>query len=106
MKIFLTGANGYIGRNFLKRAAIKGHKIYAVTRKKNNKKIKNVSWLVGPIDKKWKELEKANVLLHLATVGGYEKFPKFKQCYEFNVIKSTNLILNALEANCKNYHFD
>ena len=53
MKLFVTGSNGYIGRNFIKEAIKKNHKIFAVTRKKKNKKIKNVKWLVGDIDKKW-----------------------------------------------------
>ena len=58
--------------------------------KKKNKKIKNVQWLVGSIEKKWKELEKTDVLVHLATYGGYERFPKFKDCYNFNFLKSKN----------------
>ena len=57
MKLFITGSNGYIARNFIKKAIKKKHKIFAVTRKKNNKKIKNVTWLVGNIDKKWKEIK-------------------------------------------------
>ena len=49
MKIFLTGSNGYIGSEFIKAASKKNY-IFAVTRKKN-KRIKNVKWLVGSIDK-------------------------------------------------------
>ena len=62
MRLFVTGSNGYIGRNFIKKAAKKNYKIYAVTRKKKNKKIKNVKWLVGSIDKKWNELKKTDIL--------------------------------------------
>ena len=40
MKLFVTGSNGYIGRNFIKKAAKKGIKIFAVTRKKKTKKLK------------------------------------------------------------------
>ena len=39
MKLFITGSNGYIARNFIKKQ-LKKNKIFAVTRKKNNKKIK------------------------------------------------------------------
>ena len=35
MNIFVTGANGYIGRNFIKKVTKYKHKIFAVTRKKN-----------------------------------------------------------------------
>ena len=38
MKLFVTGSNGYIGRNFIKKAAKKGIKIFAVTRKKKKQK--------------------------------------------------------------------
>ena len=57
MKIFLTGSNGYIGSEFIKAASKKNY-IFAVTRKKKNKRIKNVKWLVGSIDKKWHQLKK------------------------------------------------
>ena len=40
MKLFVTGANGYIGRNFIKKASLKGFKIFALTRKKKIKKLK------------------------------------------------------------------
>ena len=45
MNIFVTGSNGYIGSEFIKKAAKKGFKIFAVTRKKKNRKIRNVKWL-------------------------------------------------------------
>ena len=62
MKLFVTGSNGYVGRNFIKAALKKNHKIYAVTRKKKNKKVRNLKWLVGGIDRDWKELKNADIL--------------------------------------------
>ena len=103
MNIFVTGSNGYIGKEFLKKASKSGYKIFAVTSKIKNKKIKNVKWLIGPIEKKWSDLKKCDVLLHLATVGGYEKFPKFKKCFNFNFKKSKKLIHNAYSAGCKKW---
>jgi UDP-glucuronate 4-epimerase len=102
MKIFLTGSNGYIGSAFLKKAS-KDHKIFAVTRKKKNKKVKNVKWLVGSIVKNWEELKKSDILVHLATDGGYERFPKFNKCYDFNYLKSKKLVNNAYKAGCKKW---
>ena len=43
MKIFLTGGTGYIGGNFLNYAINKGHTVYALSRKKNNKKRKKLN---------------------------------------------------------------
>ncbi len=100
MNIFVTGSNGYIGSEFIKKAAKKGFKIFAVTRKKKNRKIRNVKWLIGPIEKNWGDLKKSNILLHLAAAGGYERFPKFKDCYEFNYNKSIKLVKNAYSAGC------
>ena len=52
--MFVTGANGFIGRNFIEYAAQKGCEIYAVSRKsikfKNNKKIK---LLIGNFNDNW-----------------------------------------------------
>ena len=103
MNLFVTGSNGYIGRNFIEKAAKKGIKIFAVTRKKNNKKIKNVKWLVGKIDKNWPQSAISDILLHFATVGAYDKNIDIAKTYEFNVIKSSKLILNAINNNCKKW---
>jgi len=103
MNIFITGSNGYIARNFIKKAINKKIKIFALTRKKNNPKLKNVKWLVGRIDKNWKELKKSDVLMHFATVGAYDKYVDFKKAYEFNLIKSSKLLINAINNNCKKW---
>ena len=103
MNLFVTGSNGYIGRNFIKKAAKKNIKIFAVTRKKENKKIRNVKWLVGSIDKNWKELKKSDILIHFATVGAYDKKVDFNEAHDFNVIKSSKLLMNAINFNCKKW---
>ncbi len=103
MKIFVTGANGYLGRNFINKAIKKNFKIFAVTRKRKNKKLKNVKWLVGRIDQKWNELAKADVLLHFATVGAYDKFSNINKTLNFNVSLSTRLLINSIESNCKKW---
>ena len=103
MKLFVTGSNGYIGRNFIKKAAKRGIKIFAVTRRKKNKKIQNVKWLIGNIDYNWRELADSDILLHFATVGAYEKNADINETYEFNVVKSSKLLLNAINNNCKKW---
>ena len=91
MKIFLTGGTGFIGKQFIRQATKEGNYIFATTRKRTNKKIKNVKWLVGPFEKNWKELKNSDVLVHLAGAGVYEKYASFKRCYLVNVIKSLKL---------------
>ena len=103
MNLFVTGANGYIGSNFIRKASSRGYKIFASTSKKKNKKIKNVKWLVGNIDKYWKELGDTDILVHLAAVGGYERFSRFKDCYKFNFLKSKKLLENSIKCGCNKF---
>lgn len=102
MKIFLTGATGFIGSYFLKEALKKGHIIYAPSRKKKKNK-KNLKWLFGSFDKNWKELKICDVLIHLAAAGVNNKNISLKDAFDVNVTKSTNLLTNAAKANCKNW---
>jgi len=101
MNIFVTGANGYIGSNFIKKVSKLNYKVFALTRKKKNRNIKNVKWLSGPIDKNWKELKKSDLLVHFAAEGGYARFTSYEKCYNFNVLKSKKLIFNSIRNGCK-----
>ena len=74
MKIFVTGGTGYVGKNFINYALKNKHFIYALTRKKNNQKRKNLFWLKGRLDKKFKELSNCDILIHLASEGVYDKY--------------------------------
>ncbi len=103
MNLFVTGANGYIGSNFIKKASSNNFKIFALTTKKRNKKIKNVKWLVGKIDKNWSELKQTDILVHLAAFGGYSRFSSFDKCYKFNVVKSKKLLENSIKSGCKKF---
>ena len=67
MKIFITGANGYLGRNFIDKA-VKKYENFC-SHKKKKKKIKKCKMAGRKYWSKWKELAKADVLLHFATVG-------------------------------------
>ena len=104
MKIFLTGATGFLGKNFAQAALKKGHFIFAPTRKKKNKKIKNLKWLNGDFDKNWKnELKKSDVLVHMAAAGVNNKKTPSKKIFEVNVFKSIKLLDYAIESNCLNW---
>ena len=103
MKIFLTGATGFVGKNFLIEALKKGHTIYAPSRKKRKNK-KNLHWLKGSFDKNWKkELRECDVLIHLAAAGVNKKDVSLKEAIDVNVVKSKNLLVNAANAKCKNW---
>jgi len=105
MNIFVTGATGFIGKNFIKEAVKRGHFIFAPTRKIKNKKINNVKWLYGDFDKPWKnEFKKSQVLVHLAATGVTESNEgDTGEILNVNVVKSLKLLLNALKYKCKNF---
>ncbi len=105
MKILLTGGTGFIGKKFLSIASKKGFFTYAISRRKMKKKIKNVKWLKGEIDDNWsKYLSKVDVVVHLASSGvvNYKKDNKVN-ILNFNVIKSLNLVLSAIQNNCRKF---
>lgn len=100
MKIFLTGATGFLGKNFCKAAIKKGHKIFAPTRKRM--KSKNIKWLKGEFDNNWKkELLNSDIIVHLASAG--VRRGDVKNIYETNVFRSLNLFKNAIKYNCKKW---
>ena len=103
MNLFVTGATGFIGKNFIKLALKKNNFIYAPTRKKKklliNKKIK---WLFGDFDMGWtKELSKCDLLVHFAADGVNNYYSK--NIYEINVFKSLRLLENAIQSGCKKW---
>lgn len=104
MKIFVTGSNGFIGKNFIDYASDKGHYIYAVSRK--NFKIankKNISLLKGNFYDGWiKELKSSDILVHFACTGVVDK-SSFKKSIDINVNKSLRLLQNASKAGCLNW---
>ena len=104
MRIFLTGATGFIGSKFLLLALRKGHFIFALTRKKKNFVHKNIKWLNGSISKKWShELKNSDIIVHLASEGVKNKKISYKKIKKFNVTSSLSLFKNAEKNNCKKW---
>ena len=102
MRLFLTGASGFLGKNFYKVALKRGHYIYATSRKRNKNRIKNLKWLYGDFNQNWKkEMSNSDILVHLAAEGLVEK--KKQDIYETNIFKSLSLLKNAIKYNCKNW---
>lgn len=104
MKIFVTGANGFIGKNFVKYASNSGHYIYAVSRKNSPYfKNKNIKFLKGKFFNGFKqELKKADVLVHFASTGVIKK-QSLENCLDINFYKSVELLKNAINAGCKKW---
>ena len=105
MKIFITGATGFIGKNFMKLALKNNYFVYATTRKKGKQKFykeKKLKWLYGDFDNNWKnELSKSDILVHIAAEGISNNFSK--NIYDVNVFKSLNLLKHAIKAGCRKW---
>ena len=99
MNILVSGASGFFGRNFINYAIKKGHFIYAMSRYKQ-KKIKNVKWITGSLDKYHEEFQKCEVLIHFASAGVANRNLPYKKAYETNIIKSSKFLINAAKARC------
>ena len=104
MNIFLTGGTGFIGKEFLLLALKSGHFVYALSRKKQKIKHKNLKWIYGSITENWStQLKKSDILVHLASAGVNNKSITYREAFKFNVADSLFLFKNALRNNCKKW---
>lgn len=93
-KILITGASGFVGKNFLNLIKKKKYKILAISRK-NHKKNKNIAWLKSDFGKvnvtNLKKIIKfgPEVMIHLA----WQDIPNFdKKTCVLNLKKSKNFL--------------
>lgn len=105
MNIFVTGATGFIGKNFIKHALkIKKNKIFALTRKKNKRSISNLTWIRGGLDKKFsKYFKKTDVLVHFAAAGVKNNNLNPQEIYKTNFVDSLKLVKNLIFFGCKKF---
>jgi len=104
IKLFVTGGTGFIGSAFINEAVKKNYFVYAVTRKKKEQKINNLKWLYGSIGSNWvRELQESDILIHFASAGVNNKTISFKNAFLINVIESYQLLMNAINANCRKW---
>ncbi len=103
MKIFVTGASGFIGKNFCKKALKKGFIIFAPIRKNNIPfRHKNIIWLKGNFYYNWKNaLSNSKILVHFASSG--IKSDDELDIFDTNVFHSIKLLKNAISNNCKKW---
>ena len=99
MNILISGASGFFGKNFINFASKRGHNIFAISRYKR-KKIRNVKWIIGNLDKNFKEFKKCEVLIHFAAAGVDNRDLPYKKAFDTNVIKSSKFLINAAKSGC------
>jgi nucleoside-diphosphate-sugar epimerase len=105
MRLLVTGASGFIAKNFIKHSLKKNIEIVAISRKKNIVSNKNLKWIVGQFNKiNLSRIGKFDMLVHFASHGTKPKERNnLKKNFKINVLNSEDLILKAINNNCKNF---
>ena len=102
MKLFITGATGFIGSHILHHALSSGHTVLAHRRKScSNTKINlptSPLWLDVPLDSiSVNQVYDCNAIIHLAATGVSPRVSTWSELYEVN-IRSTLLICELAKA--------
>lgn len=102
MRIFITGAGGFIGRHVLTQALAAGHEIRALVRSGSSCPIlsEKLIWLEVPtLDAVPVEaLAECDVFLHLAAHGVVSGLNDWETCFQVNVTQSLRLWQRAADA--------
>ena len=101
MKIFVTGATGFIGGHFIN-VVPEEIKIFALIRSKSKTKIKlnrNINWIRKELDQiKSEDLRGMNVLIHFASEGVSPQKSNWNKLYYWNVECTLKLLKEAARA--------
>ncbi|WP_320664624.1 NAD-dependent epimerase/dehydratase family protein [Prochlorococcus sp. MIT 1223] len=107
MKLFITGANGSIGSELCKLSHSKNiyNKVFIRRNSQCNHNYYQEKVVLNDIsDVNENEFKNIDVLVHLAAVGvDQSKYYEPKDVFNFNVFKSTELILKAINSGIKKF---
>ena len=105
MKIFLTGATGFIGSHFTKEVVSAGYNLTALNRNNDvslSDDLSDIEWLQKPMDQlSVNDLVGHDVLVHLASVGVSPKKASSRDLIYWNVEVLMKLLESSLEAGIK-----
>ena len=107
MKLFVTGATGFIGSHFVKLALEGGNEILAIRRPNSRTRIpldRDPSWLVGDLETDCTEaLKVCDTFVHLASHGVVNGTNDWQECFRWNVTASLDLWIRAVEAGIRKF---
>lgn len=100
MKIFVTGASGFIGQHLIKMALARGHKITALRRLAltDHRDLVNVEWIDGTLETDLKRgLKGCDAIIHLAAYGVNPEHTAWSEAFRWNVDASIRTWFQAME---------
>jgi UDP-glucose 4-epimerase len=105
MKIFLTGGTGFVGSHFINEAHKVGHEVIALKRIDSNTRVtlnRDPSWIEGTLDGDYHGvLVGCDAFVHLAAYGVSPQPANWNDCLYWNVLKSVDLLNQALISGVK-----
>jgi len=104
MKLFVTGATGFIGSNFVKRATENGFSVVAQKRPGSSTRIQTPvkNWVTKQIDDDLtEELNGCDALVHFASHTPNPPYASLSECAYWNVYASISLIEQAASVGIK-----
>ena len=107
MHFFVTGATGFLGSHFLKKALSLNIEVTALSRSNSFQKIKlskQPKWCNGTLSDNWtRELSSCDTLVHFAAEGVIDNFDNWERCFDTNFVQFQNLMKNACNAGIKKF---
>lgn len=108
MRIFVTGATGFIGSNFVNYASHLGHKLVGIKRKGSVPRIStneaDIEWLECDLGQvKSKHFESVDALVHLSSYGVITGSNDWHGCFQSNVIDFIHLMNTAIGSGISRY---
>ena len=107
MKIFSTGATGFIGSHFINEAHKVGHELYCVKRENSKPRVeleKEPHWIIGDLSGNYVDILKhCDLFLHMATFGATPQPANWIDCVFWNVQSLLNLLIQSEKAQIQNY---
>jgi nucleoside-diphosphate-sugar epimerase len=107
MKLFVTGATGFIGSNFVQMALLAGNDVTALRRSENSgpriSLTSQPSWLSNSMPEvEASDLQGHGVFVHLAAAG-VDLQSDWAECFRVNVVESLGLWIKAADAGIRRF---
>ncbi|NBV32599.1 MAG: NAD(P)-dependent oxidoreductase [Proteobacteria bacterium] len=107
MNLFVTGATGFVGSNFLKQAHALGHRIKALRRRGSHTRIPldfEVDWVEAELDEDLSNhFSEIDCVVHLASHTPNPPYDTLEKCLYWNVLASAKLLQTAAHAGVRKF---